>query len=204
MPDLLERKKPSSLDEVIEEAWKELESRDRATVAKHSLGELKDGVLEILFLGERYLLDFDERVVKNVDGSTANRFFATLVLHYVVGVDESMPTGELVSFREFWGGESYHGAFVSRAIQPVKDAFAEAPEELKARAEKLGGRRVDHGDVSYEIPVFPKVALTIIIWRGDEEIPGSANMLFDHQAGRILHTEDLAALGELVARMLVR
>ncbi|MFQ5910794.1 MAG: DUF3786 domain-containing protein [Thermoplasmata archaeon] len=203
MPDLLKRKKPSSLDGVIETAWKELASRDTETVAEHSLGELKEGVLEIPFLGQQYLLDFDERVVKSADGSTANRFFATLILHYVVGVDESAPTGELVSFRDFWGGDAYYGAFVSRAIQPIKDAFADSPEELEARAGKLGGRGIDHGDIAVEIPVFPKVALSIVIWKGDEEIPGSANILFDRLAGRILHTEDLAALGELVARMLI-
>ncbi|MFQ6128501.1 MAG: DUF3786 domain-containing protein [Thermoplasmata archaeon] len=203
MPDLHERKKPSSLDGVRRAAWEELESKNPETLAKCSLGKLKDGLLEIPFLGQRYLLDFDERVVKNEDGSPTNRFFATLILHYVVGANEFGPTGELVSFRDFWGGDTYYGAFVSRAIQPIKDAFVESPEGLETRAEKLGGKSVDHGDISVEIPVFPKVPLTIILWKGDEEIPGSANILFDRLAGRILHTEDLAAIGELVAKMLI-
>jgi hypothetical protein len=204
MPDLLEKKKPSSLDSVIEEAWEKLKVRSPTEVAEHSLGKLKGGILEIPFLGQRYHVDFEKRELRTADDSSTNRFFATLILHYLAGVDESEPTGDLASFRDFWGGDAYYGAFVSRAIQPVKEAFADDPEELGPRAEKLGGRSVAHGDVAYEIPAFPKLALTIIIWMGDEEIPGSANILFDRLAGRILHTEDLAALGELVARLLVQ
>ena len=107
-----------------------------------------------------------------------------------------------MSFRDFWGGDAYYGAFVSRAIEPIKRAFTESPDTFLGAARRLGGKEAGLGDVSVEVPVFPKVALTIIIWRGDEEIPGSANVLFDRVAGKILHTEDLAALGELVARAL--
>jgi hypothetical protein len=204
MPDLLEKKKPSSLDGVIEEAWSSLGKRTADVIANCSLGNLKNGIIEIPFLGQLYHADLERHELRNEDGSTTNRFFATLILHYLAGADESQPTGELVSFRDFWGGDAYYGAFVSRAIQPVSEAFAKDPERLGPRAEKLGGKAANHGDISYDIPVFPKLAVTVIIWRGDEEIPGSANILFDRLAGRILHTEDLAALGELVARMLVQ
>lgn len=203
MPDLLEKKKPSSLDDVIRSAWRDLESRNPKVVANHSIGELKDGVLELLFLGRRYSVDLEKQEVRNEDGSITNRFFATLILHYLVGVDDSGLTGNLVSFRDFWGGEAYYGAFVSRAIRPIKEAFADSPQELEILARKIGGRKSDHGDVSVEIPVFPKISLIIIIWKGDEEIPGTANILFDRVAGRILHTEDLAAIGELTAKILV-
>lgn len=203
MPDLLERKKPSSLDDVIRSAWRELESRNPRKVADHSIGELKDSVLELPFLGQRYSIDFEKQEVRNEDGSITNRFFATLILHYLVGVDESGLTGDLVSFRDFWGGEAYYGAFMRRAIQPIKEAFANSPQELEILARKIGGRKADHGDISVEIPVFPKIPLVIIIWKGDDEIPSTANILFDRVAGRILHTEDLAAIGELTAKMLI-
>lgn len=203
MPDLPKKKKPSSLDDVIRTAWRDLESRNPELVANHSVGELRDGVLELPFLGKRYSIDFEKQEVRNEDGSITNRFFATLILHYLVGVDDSGPTNELVSFRDLWGGEAYYGAFVSRAIQPIKEAFADSPQELEILARRIGGRKADHGDISVEIPVFPKISLVIIIWEGDEEIPGTANILFDRVAGRILHTEDLAAIGELTAKMLV-
>jgi hypothetical protein len=203
MPDLLEKKKPSSLDDVIRSAWKDLESRNPEVIADHSGGELKGGVLDLSFLGQHYSIDLQREEVRNKDGSITNRFFATLILHYLVGVDESGLTGELVSFRDFWGGEAYYGAFMSRAIQPIKEAFADSPQELETIARRIGGRKADHGDVSVEIPIFPKISLIVIIWEGDEEIPGTANILFDRLAGRILHTEDLAAIGELTAKMLV-
>lgn len=203
MPDLLEKKKPSSLDDVVKAAWKDLESRNPEVIADHAVGELKDSVLELPFLGMHYSIDLEKQEVRSDDGSITNRFFATLILHYLVGVDESGLTGELVSFRDFWGGEAYYGAFMSRAIQPIKKALADSPQELEILAKKIGGRKADHGDVSVEIPVFPKILLVVIIWEGDEEIPGTANILFDRVAGHILHTEDLAAIGELTAKMLV-
>jgi hypothetical protein len=49
---------------------------------------------------------------------------------------------------------------------------------------------------------FPKLPIVIALWIGDEEVPASANILFDANAGNILPTEGLSvAAGVLVGRL---
>jgi len=42
------------------------------------------------------------------------------------------------------------------------------------------------------------------IWMKDEELPGSANILFDSSANHYMHTEDIALAGELVVEFLIK
>ena len=44
--------------------------------------------------------------------------------------------------------------------------------------------------------------MSIILYRGDDEFPAKANILFDDAAEHYLPTEDLAVLGEILAENL--
>ena len=55
------------------------------------------------------------------------------------------------------------------------------------------------GDASVRIDAFPKLPVTVVFWEGDQEIPGSANILFDETAPRLLAMEDLSVVGNLVS-----
>ena len=52
--------------------------------------------------------------------------------------------------------------------------------------------------------MFPKVPVAVVVWAGDDEMDGSANVLFDRSAPLHLPVEDLAEIGTLVLDMLSR
>jgi len=106
-------------------------------------------------------------------------------------------TGILVGFRDLPGGYAYEGAFLRRAVFPVAEMFGSDPEALVKAAKVLNGIRLSHGDASVELPALPKVPLTYILWRGNDEFQPSASVLFDASASNYLPTEDLAVLAEL-------
>jgi hypothetical protein len=60
-----------------------------------------------------------------------------------------------------------------------------------------------HGDISYEIPVFPRLRLLYILWRGDEEFPANGTILFDRYANAYLHTEDFAFIAGMTVGALL-
>ncbi|MBW1990257.1 MAG: DUF3786 domain-containing protein [Deltaproteobacteria bacterium] len=126
-----------------------------------------------------------------------------LILHYLQGAPLAEPAGEWVAFREIPGAAFYHATFAKRAIEPVKQAFGENPQALDAAAPKLGGKRTEPGNHAWEFAPFPKVPLRIALWRGDDELPSDANVLFDKNAGRILSPEDLAWLAGMVVYRLM-
>ena len=69
---------------------------------------------------------------------------------------------------------------------------------------KLGGHKADHGDISVTISAFPRVPITLVLWRGDEEVPPNGNILFDANVSDYLPTEDVTVLCETIIWKLVK
>jgi hypothetical protein len=68
----------------------------------------------------------------------------------------------------------------------------------------LGGRLEKGAGIQATFPMLPRFPVTVQIWPGDEEMAGSANILFDASATNYLHIEDVVVAGDLVARFLVQ
>jgi hypothetical protein len=126
-----------------------------------------------------------------------------LLLHYLTGCRDILLSGDLISFKGLPSSVAYHEAFLKRAINPVSKVFSTNPDGIKKAIESLGGREIGYGDISFSIPVLPKIPLTYVLWLSDEELPGSANILFDSSASSHLPTEDLAVLGEITTSRLI-
>jgi hypothetical protein len=103
---------------------------------------------------------------------------------------------KLVNFKNLSGGYAYENAFYRRVVEPIVTFFGKTPQDMLKAVELLGGKRLEHGDCSVEIEAFPKIPLTIILWT-DEELPSTANVLFDESSGKVFNAEDLALLSDL-------
>jgi hypothetical protein len=191
-------------DLAFEDAWKKLVELDPKDVARKSeVGyDSGTGTFSVKFFGKEYHVKPEDRSVLTADGERTNPFYAFLILHYLVGAKDIPPKNELISFRELYGGDVYYQAFRNRAIEVVRRRFESNPEKLIDKGLEMGGEEASIGDFSVRIDVLPKIPITIVLWVGDEEVPTNANILFDKTAGQFLHTEDLAAICEELARIL--
>ena len=126
-----------------------------------------------------------------------------VLLHYLIHADGARPCGEWIPFRQLPGGHAYDGAFQREANQRLARAFDAQPEEVLHMARSLGGRPLGYGDASFSFLTLPHLVLAVILHRGDEEFPAAANVLFDAMAAHCLPTEDLAAVGEMLADRLM-
>ena len=125
-----------------------------------------------------------------------------LVLHYLEKATGVPSSGRLVGFDQLAGGRFYGSAFRKRTEVPLAGMFARQPERLAEAAGRFGGTKGSHGDASAVISPLPRVAMTLIIWTGDDEIPPDGKVLFDDTVEGYLTTEDIAVLGDLVIRRL--
>ena len=126
-----------------------------------------------------------------------------LILHYLMARSPAAVAGDWVAYRELPGAAFYFGAFVKRAIDPLKKAFGQNIAGLAAAAGRLMGRPVEPGDAGFEFRVFPKVPVRLILYAGDAEFAPEANILFDRSIGGMLSPEDIAWLsGMLVYRLI--
>ena len=202
---MTEPKQPAqnTYEEARSLAWEALSAREPADVAASGLVELDDsGRIKVPFLADIFLVDVAARKVLFENESEVYPFLSVLILHYLVGAGDEPLAGEWVSFRVFEGGVAYFGSFTDRSLVPLKNAFEDNLDLLPAAAEPLGGEPLEFGDVAVRVPVFPKLPLAVVLWRGDEEFPPEAGILFDQTANSILRTEDLAICGALTVSKL--
>jgi hypothetical protein len=127
-----------------------------------------------------------------------------LILHYFTGAKGTPATGKLIAYKQLPGGVSYFPAFSQRAIAPLVKNFGKSPELLMKAAAKSGGHEADHGDISVTVSAFPHVPVTLVLWRGDEEVAPNGNILFDANISDYLSTEDVTVLCETIIWKLVK
>jgi hypothetical protein len=127
-----------------------------------------------------------------------------LILHYFVGAKGTPPAGKLITYKQLVGGVSYFPAFSQRAIAPLVNHFGKNPELLIKAAAKMGSYGGDYGDVSVTINAFAHVPITLVLWRGDEELAPNGNILFDANISDYLSTEDITVLCETIIWKLVK
>jgi hypothetical protein len=126
-----------------------------------------------------------------------------LILHYLRGCTGPL-SGHSIDFREVPdGGGFYWSAFVSRAKKPLLETFGHDLDLYLQVAQMLGGEPQNLGDAAARFLAFPLVPVTHVLWRGDEEFPPEASILFDATIAQHLSTEDIAALaGASVYRLM--
>ena len=127
-----------------------------------------------------------------------------LILHYFTGAKGTPATGKSIAYKQLQGGVSYFPAFSQRVIGPLVKNFGRGPELLRKAAAKLGGCEADYGDLSVTINAFDQVPITLVLWKGDEEVAPNGNILFDANISDYLPTEDVTVLSETIVWKLVK
>jgi hypothetical protein len=61
---------------------------------------------------------------------------------------------------------------------------------------------VEGGDVAVDVATFPEVFVRIIFWKGDNDLPPEATILFDRGLMNIYSMEDVAVLLTLIVQRL--
>ncbi len=160
--------------------------------------------LEIMFLNQLYRISWPSL---EAEPALSPREYL-LILHYLAKSASlghvSSPTGSLVSYQQLPPGLVYNPVFTKRAIRPLVQNFAEKPGTLTGCAEKFGGKNAPFGDEAVTIPVLPKVPVTFVLWRGDDEFEPDGNILFEEGILDYLPAEDVTVLCEILAWKLVK
>jgi hypothetical protein len=127
-----------------------------------------------------------------------------LILHYLTQAKGLPLTGNLIAYQELREGAAYYPSFFKRAVKPIIDYFGANPERIYDASEKMGGYKASLRDVSVIIPAFSRVPITLVIWRGDDEFPPNANILFDSTILDNLPVEDINVLCQLITWQLIK
>jgi len=127
-----------------------------------------------------------------------------LILHYLTSAKGTPAANKMIAFRELPQGANYFPVFFNRAIKPLLDHFGQEPGQLIDAAKKLGGHKVDYGDVAVTINAFSRVPITLVLWRGDAEFAPQGSILFDASISDYLSSYDITELCQTITWKLIR
>jgi hypothetical protein len=127
-----------------------------------------------------------------------------LILDYFTRAKGTPLSGKTITYKELHDGLNYFSVFATRTINPIVNNFGYYPERLLDAAAHLGGRKAEQGDISVMINAFPRVPITIVLWRGDAEFTPEGSILFDSTVSDYLSNDDIHTLCENITWSLVR
>jgi hypothetical protein len=162
-------------------------------------------IVTVEFLSQPYKVSLPEVDVSRVDSEAeVPPSDKILILHYLTLASGKPLSGRPLAFQELPEGASYQRTFSKRSIEPLVKYFSPEPGRLMGLAKRLGGQKVDYGDVAVKINGFKMVPVTLVLWRGDEEFPPRGNILFDSTISEYLSTYDITVLCDAIVWRLVR
>jgi hypothetical protein len=180
-----------------------LGSIDPASVASERGVEYDAGasLFRIPFLGATVTVTYPEGV-PGMDGQELSGAVAVLALHYLAYRGEPLAKQGWLAYRDMPGARHFASAFEEMAEKRVAGRFGASPADLVEAARLLGGVPGEPGDASARIHAFPRVPLLVVLWGDCEGVAASSRILFRPSAPYYFHSEDLAALGVVVAERL--
>jgi len=179
--------------------------RDPGRVAEKAAARMEGRLVIVPHLDREIALDAtSHRISIRQTGEEAPIWLAILALHYLNNADGRRPTSRLKHFREFKDGHFYEPAFNRRTKDILVSMFGKDPAPMLKAGQRLKGKILESGDAGVELPYFPCVPITCIVWKGDEEFPPEASVLFDETADLFFTAEDMAVAGQMAVLELLK
>ncbi|MGN8887130.1 DUF3786 domain-containing protein [Blautia sp. HCP28S3_G10] len=185
---------------------KEYQEADSKEIA-HRLGipyDESNQTLTLKFLGTVYHISWPEfEVTHEVDDlgyyPLEEMIYARiLTIRFLLGGALSEGTGKFKTYREMPWGEVYLRQFDGRCIKRLAFSYGNRIQDFKAIMEHIHSEPVKHGDVAYQMEIFPGYLIQMILWEGDDEFPPSSQILFSDNFPVSFQAEDMAVMGDVI------
>jgi hypothetical protein len=157
------------------------------------------------YLNKFYRITFPGIYVSQIDSNQPAALIDNiLILHYLLQSRGTPISNRLIAFQELKECASYLPSFLKRSVRPLIDHFGRDPGMLIEASADLGGMRSSLGDISVTIPAFARIPVTYVIWKGDDEFPPNASILFDDTVLDYLPAEDIIVLCQTITWRLIK
>ena len=160
--------------------------------------------LTLTFLGTQYQITWPDFTVTHTPDDRGfypleDMIYARiLTIRFLLNGVKSESSGKFKTYREMPWGEVYLRQFDGRCIKRLAFSYGNRLGDFKAIMEHIKAVAVKHGDIAYEVEIFPEYKVQMILWEGDEEFPPSSQILFSDNFPVSFQAEDMAVMGDVI------
>ena len=122
----------------------------------------------------------------------------TLTIRFLLNGAEASGTGKFKTYREMPWGEVYLRQFDGRCIKRLAFSYGNRIKDFQTIMEHMHCVPVKHGDIAYQLEIFPDYLVQMILWEGDDEFPPSSQILFSDNFPISFQAEDMAVMGDVI------
>lgn len=158
----------------------------------------------ITLINSEYIVNLEDKEVLTARDSTRAGFVEELcILAYLINSRDLPVANKPTMAQALPGGQFFFRGLHKLDTGKLEDAFGQHPERLYEIMDKFGAKRCEFGDASIELYVLPRIPITVVIWKSDEEFPARASILFDETAAEQMPLDALWAAANLTIKALI-
>ena len=151
----------------------------------------------LTLLGVTYKIAWPTYAIET-EGNTPSLPTQTFLLRCLLEAKDVAWAGQWKTFREMPWGEMYNTPYTGRVLTRAAFSFGFKLAKFSAACEKLGARKLNHGDAGYEFDFFGPYRIQILMWAGDDEFPPNAQVIYTDNFADGFSAEDRVVAGDIL------
>ena len=174
-------------------------SLDAAEAATRTGAKWDGKEFYVNLLGREYAITHPDYAIRALDGGNLPPLpTQTFLLRYLLESKQVAWNGGWKTFREMPWGEMYSKPYTGRVLTRAAFTFGTRVAAFRAACEKMGARKLTHGDAGYEFDLIGDYRMQILVWEGDDEFPPSAQILYSDNFADGFAAEDRVVAGDIL------
>lgn len=113
------------------------------------------------------------------------------LLWYLVNAKDIACTERLIKPVDVKGGQRFSAGTHLLPLDKIAEKYGADTEGFISRAREFGAAPLSYGDASVRLFPVPRVPVTIILWREDEEYPPRVDLLLDSSCNYQIASSDI-------------
>lgn len=188
---------------INQELWNRLSAQDPAETCRRSLAVYDEAsqAFKLKILNRDYAIFMKDRTIHPAEDSSlpSGEFYLQVAaINYLTTAKDIPLDGRWVSEKEFANGPIFFRGPHAMPSQKLEKTFGQDEHAFRRASQACGGKPVEAGDIAFELPVFPRIPVRLILWLADEEFPARASFLFDRTANVHLQLDGLYVVGKVI------
>lgn len=193
-------------------AWETLAARDPRAVeaATGAVFDAGASVYDVPCFGQAVRVSLASRSLSSATqvgqvllGELGGLTRASILIYLATGL-AAPRSGKLVKPADMKGGTIFVQGTHVLPLDALARRFERRPGDFLRRGRELGGTPLRHGGMAIELPAFPRLPVTLVVWPGDEEFPARASLLFDSGSSAGLAADLVWALANIAIALVMR
>ena len=150
-------------------------------------------------LGREFAIAHPDYAIRATDGGAVPPLPAqTFLLRYLLESKKVAWSGTWKTFREMPWGEMYIKPYTGRVLTRAAFTFSFKLAAFASACEKMGAKKLPHGDAGYQFELLPDFHIQIMVWQGDEEFPPNAQVIYSDNFAEGFAAEDRVVAGDIL------